>query len=196
MSPRYKGHGITSYSNLTYTLSTNYEVSMHTINMSFHINSQPSILSHAKLITNSLVPTHNIHSNAYPVPLYNTSMNQPIKQQITSMKWKVAITQARSRSSWESSLRWEECSHSSCRPSLRRDCDSTPGKICELSLKRGGLAWARQFVAEKYSPSPGRALKQKPGRVPAILAWARWARLGEYISSPHCSTHIQLVTHS
>jgi len=67
-SPCYKGHGITSYTNLTHTLSTNHEVPMHTINMSFSINDQPSIISHDKLITNSLVPTHNIHSTCISTP--------------------------------------------------------------------------------------------------------------------------------
>jgi len=67
-SPRYKGHGITSYSNLTHTLSTNHEVPMHTINISFRIINQPSIISHAKFITNSLVPIHNIHSTCISIP--------------------------------------------------------------------------------------------------------------------------------
>jgi len=107
------------------------------------------------------------------------------------MKQSIAKIQARSRSSWESSLRREECSRSSCRLSLRRDCNSAPRRFHKLSLRRGGLAWARQFIAQKYSPSLGQALEQKPRRVPAILAWARWARLGEYISFHHCSTHVQ-----
>jgi len=104
-------------------------------------------------------------------------VNQPIKQPTIFMKWSIAKNQARSRQNWESSLRREECSRSSCRLSLRRDCDNAPGRFRELSLRRGGLAWARQFVAKKYSPSPRRALEQK--------TWSsfRYSRLGE-MSSP------------
>jgi len=160
-----------SYTNLTHTLSTNHEVLMHTINMSFSINDQPSIISHAKLITNSFVPTYNIHSTCISTPfIYNKSTNQPIKQPSTFMKQSIAKIQARSRLSWESSLRREECSRSSCRLSLRRDCNSAPRRFLKLSLRRGCLAWARQFVAQNHNPSLGRALEQKTGRIPANLA--------------------------
>jgi len=45
---------------------------MHTINMSFSIHDQPSVIYiyiyHAKLITISLAPTHNIHSTCISIP--------------------------------------------------------------------------------------------------------------------------------
>jgi len=51
-------------------------------------------------------------------------VNQPIKQPTTFMKWSTAGTQARSRLSWEPSLRQEECSRS-----------SYLGEIATVSLK-------------------------------------------------------------
>jgi len=67
-------------------------------------------------------------------------VNQPIKQPTIFMKRSTTRTQTRSRLSWEPSLRLEECSRSSCRLSLRRDCNNGPGGFRELSLRRGCLA--------------------------------------------------------
>jgi len=129
---------------------------MHTINMSFSIHDQPPIIYHAKLITNSLVPTHNIHSTWISTPLYNKSMNQPIKQPTIFMKRSIAKTQARSHSSWESSLRREECSRSNCRLRLGETATVTLGNFADShlgetisperdssSLKKQLLAWAK-----------------------------------------------------
>jgi len=43
---------------------------MHNINMSFSMSNQPSNISYAKLISNSFVLTHNIHSTCISTPLY------------------------------------------------------------------------------------------------------------------------------
>jgi len=86
--PCYKGHGITSYTTLTHTLPTNHEVPMHSINMSFSLHDQPSIISHAKLITNSLVHTHNIYGTCISTPLYviNHLTSQPTTNNIHETK--------------------------------------------------------------------------------------------------------------
>jgi len=92
-------------------------------------------------------------------------MNQPIKQPTIFMKWSIAKTQARSRSNWESSLRREECSRSSCRLSLRRDFDSASRRFHELSLRRAleQKTWAssRYFRLGEMS-SPRRVYQCSP----------------------------------
>jgi len=61
--------------------------------MSFSMNDQPSIISHAKLITNSFVLTHNIHSTCISTPfIHNKSLNQPNKQPSTFIQQSIAKT--------------------------------------------------------------------------------------------------------
>ena len=87
------------------------------------------------------------------------------------------VTCSESRSNQTSSLRREEYHRSSYRLSLRRDYDSGPGRVCGRSLRRGHLAWARWFFAQKLVHSPERVLVQ--------YSWASFcnSRLSE-MSSP------------
>jgi len=139
--PRYKSHGITSYTNLTHTLSINHEVPIHTINMSFSMNDQPSIISHAKLITNSFVITHNIHSTCISTPfIHNNSLNQPIKQPSTFIhqsiaKTKLGLAQAGSPRSGE-------------RSALAQAADSRLGETATMPLE----GFANSRLGEAVSP--------------------------------------------
>jgi len=147
---------------------------MHTLNMSFSMSDQPSNISHAKLISNSFVLTHNIHSTCISTPfVLNKSMNQPIKQPSTFKRQSIAKTQKRSRSSWSPRSGEKSALAQTADSRLGETATVALGKCREISLMRDGLAWARLFVAQKYSSSPRRALEQKPERVPAVLAWAR-----------------------
>ena len=80
--------------------------------MSFSMSDQPSNISHAKLISNSFVLTHNIHSICISTPfVLNKSMNQPIKQPSTFKKQSIPKNPKEVSLKLESSLRREECSH-------------------------------------------------------------------------------------
>jgi len=94
------------------------------------------------------------------------------------------VTCSGSRSSQTSSLRREEYPRSSYRLSLRQDCDSGPGEFAgtrlgeAISPERDGFSLKKRFTRlSEY-------LRNTPGWVSTTLAWARWARLGENISSP------------
>jgi len=106
------------------------------------------------------------------------------------MKRSIAKTQARSHSSWESSLKREECSRSNYRLSLRRDCDSDSGQFHGFSLRRGCLAWARHFIAQKAAPRLGEGSSRK--------VWASfcYSRLGETSSLGRKYQLSPLFTHT
>jgi len=59
-----------------------------------------------------------------------------------------SVVCVKSRSSQKPSLRQEECSRSSCRLSLRQDCEQRSWGFHEFSLRQGHLAWARWFFAQ------------------------------------------------
>ncbi|QCE11404.1 hypothetical protein DEO72_LG10g2637 [Vigna unguiculata] len=106
-------------------------------------------------------------------------MNQPIKQPLTFKRQSIAKTQKRSRSSWSPRSGEKSALAQTAESRLGETATVAPGKCRELSLRRGSLAWARLFVAQKkYSSSPRRALEQKPGEFPLFspgrdeLAWA------------------------
>jgi len=89
MSSHYRGHGIMSYPNLIHALPTNHEFPMHTNSMSFHINNQSSNISHAKLTTNSLIPTHNIRSTCIStLSMFKTKQTSQSNNQQHSYKEK------------------------------------------------------------------------------------------------------------
>jgi len=117
-------------------------------------------------------------------------MDQPIKQPTTFMKRSIAKTQARSRSSWESSLKQEEYSRLSCRLSLRWDYDSDFGQFRGFSLRRGYLAWVRQSVAQNATPRLGEGSSKK--------VWASfcYSRLGETSSLGRKYQLSPLFTHT
>jgi len=106
-------------------------------------------------------------------------VNQPIKQPTTFMKRSTTRTQARCRSSWEPSLRREECSRSSCRLSLRRDCDSVHesftssrlGKAVSLERDNSSLKNTTPRLGECSSRKMGEFLLFSPRR--DRLAWVR-----------------------
>jgi len=123
-------------------------------------------------------------------------MNQPIKQPSTFMKQSIAKTQKRSCSSWSPRLGEKSALAQVADSRLGETTTVAPGEFRELSLRRGCLALARQFVAQNTAPRLGERSSRKIGRVPVILAWARWARLGEYISNHHWTTRIQSGTRS
>jgi len=123
-------------------------------------------------------------------------MNQLIKQPSTFMKQSIEKTQKRSRSRWSPRSGEKSALAQAANSRLGETAIVAPGEFRELSLRRGCLAWARPFFAQNTAPRLGEHSSRKIGRVLVILAWARWARLGEYISTHHWTTRIQTGTRS
>jgi len=65
---------------------------------------------------------------------------------------------------------WDHSSPKIEIPSLDENSSRGHQVFFENSLGRVTLAWARQRVAQKKSPPPGRAARTKPRRVSSILA--------------------------
>ena len=100
-----------------------------------HINSMPTFITnhpirfHTKVIPNSSIPAHTNRYYMHIHILHTLNRgNQPIMQPTTIMQ-EINTTCVRSCSSQEPSLKRQEQSRSSCRLSLRRDCEQRPCKV-------------------------------------------------------------------
>jgi len=88
-------------------------------------------------------------------------MNQPIKQPSTFMKQSIAKTQKRSRLSWSPRSGEKSALTQAADSRLGETATMAPGEFRELSLRRGCLAWARQFVAQNTAPRLGKRSSRK-----------------------------------
>jgi len=102
-------------------------VLMHTNFMPICMTNHPSISYQAH--TNSSILAHNIHITCMFTPfMFKIEQTSQSSNQQQLCK-ETSRTYARSCSSWEPSLKREEWARSSCRLSLRRDCEQRSWKI-------------------------------------------------------------------
>jgi len=80
--------------------------------------------------------------------------------------------------------------------SLRRDYKQGSWGFRELLLRRGHLAWARWFFAQKLGFPPERVLERKPMGKPLLLS-PRWDELtwAKIVVLPHCSSPVKSKIH-